>query len=145
MSEKERTGDSISVHIEGDVSGQVAAGEHITQTRHTGGAGPTAEELAALRQELAALKSLVAAQAPPEQQQPALARVDELAEAVTAEKPDLTTMEYVTRWFGKHLPALAGAVTSIVVNPIVGKLVEAAGDALANDFRHRFGGEAEGG
>jgi hypothetical protein len=50
-------------------------------------------------------------------------------------------MEYVKRWFVKNLPGLAGAVTSIVVHPIVGKLVEAAGDALAAEFRRRFGGE----
>jgi len=66
--------------------------------------------------------------------------VQELEEAVTAEKPDLTTMEYVKQWFVKNLPGLAGAVTGVVVNPIVGKLVEAAGDALAAEFRRRFGG-----
>ncbi len=142
MSEKERAGDSISAHIEGSVSGQVAVGKDITQTQSIGTppAALTAEEFAALRQELVNLKSLVEAQAPPERKQAALERVDELAEAVTAEKPDLTTMAYVKQWFIKHLPALAGAVTSIVVNPIVGKLVEAAGDGLAGEFRRRFGG-----
>ena len=67
--------------------------------------------------------------------------MEELASAITAEEPDLTTMEYVKRWFGSHLPGLAGAVTGVVVHPVVGKLVEVAGDALAAEFRRRFGGE----
>lgn len=67
--------------------------------------------------------------------------MEELKEAVTAEKPDLTTIEYVKGWFVKNLPDLAGAVTSVVVHPIVGKLVEAASDALAAEFRRRFGRE----
>jgi hypothetical protein len=145
MGEKERGGDSISAHIEGTITGQVAVGKDITQEQRAGAAGPTEEELAALREELAGLRLLVEAQAPPERKQAALERVDELAQAVMAEKPDLTTMEYVTRWFGKHLPAMAGAVTSVVVNPIVGRLVAAAGDALAGEFGRRFGsGKAPG-
>ena len=63
----------------------------------------------------------------------------ELEEAVTAKKPDLTTMEYVKRWFARNLPELAGAVTGVIIHPIVGKLVEAAGDGLAAEFRRRFG------
>lgn len=141
MSDQERSGDSISAHIEGTISGQVAVGKDITQEQRVGAPGPTAEELAALRQELTNLRSLVEAQAPPARKQAALERVDELAEAVTAAEPDLTTMEYVKQWFTKHLPAMAGAVTSIVVNPSVGKLVEAAGDAVVGEFRRRFGGE----
>ena len=65
--------------------------------------------------------------------------MDELEQAITERKPHLSTMEYVRNWFGKHIPGLAGAVVSVVVHPIVGKLVEAAGDLLAVDFRKRFG------
>ena len=67
-------------------------------------------------------------------------RVDELEQAITEEKPDLSTMEYVKNWFVRNLPGLAGTVTSVVVHPIVGKLVEAGGDALVGEFRRRFGG-----
>jgi hypothetical protein len=49
-------------------------------------------------------------------------------------------MEYVKGWFAKHLPGLAGAVTGVIVHPIVGKLVEAAGETLAAEFKRRFGG-----
>lgn len=88
---------------------------------------------------LAQLKSQVEAEAPADKKAAALERVDELEQAITEKKPDLSTMEYVKNWFGKHIPGLAGAVVSVVVHPIVGKLVEAAGDMLSIDFRKRFG------
>ena len=49
-------------------------------------------------------------------------------------------MEYVRNWFVKNLHGLAGVVTSVIVHPIVGKLVEASGDALVGEFCRRFGG-----
>jgi hypothetical protein len=143
MIEQEPSGDVIRATISGDISGQVAVGKGITQIQTIGVARPevTDADLAELRQILADLKAKVAAEAPPEKKDAALERVEELEEAVTAREPDLTTMEYVKRWFVKNLPGLAGAVTSVVVHPIVGKLVEAAGDALATEFRRRFGRE----
>jgi hypothetical protein len=92
-----------------------------------------------LQEMLAQLKSKVEAEAPADKRAAALERVDELEQAIIEKKPDLSTMEYVKNWFGKHIPGLAGAVVSVVVHPIVGKLVEAAGDMLAVDFRKRFG------
>jgi plasmid stabilization system protein ParE len=140
MSEQEKAGDVIRATISGDVSGQVAVGKGITQTQTIGAAPPevTEADLAELRQVLVGLKAKVAAEAPPDKKVAALERVAELEEAVTAKEPDLPTMEYVKGWFAKNLPGLAGAVTSVVVHPIVGKLVEAAGDALAAEFRRRF-------
>jgi hypothetical protein len=143
MSEQERSGDVIRATISGDISGQVAVGKGITQTQTIGAARPevTETDLAELRQALADLRAKVAAEAPPEKKDAALERVEELEDALTAKEPDLATMEYVKGWFAKNLPDLAGAVTSVVVHPTVGKLVEAAGDALAAEFRRRFGGE----
>jgi len=143
MSEQEKSGDVIRATISGDISGQVAVGKGITQIQTIGAARleVTEADLAELRQALVNLKAQVAAEAPPDKKDAALERVEELEEAVTAEEPDLTTMEYINRWFVKNLPGLAGAVTSVVVHPIVGKLVEAAGDTLAAEFRRRFGGE----
>lgn len=141
---KQERGDVIRASITGDVSGQVAVGKEITQTRTEETAAPvvvTAAELAELKKLLSDLQSKVAAEAPPDKKDAAVERVEELKEAVTAEKPDLSTMEYVKNWFGKNLPALAGSVTSVVVHPIVGKLVEVAGETLAAEFRRRFGKE----
>lgn len=139
--ERERPGDTISAMISGNISGQVAVGKNITQAQTIGAAKPavTEADLAELRQVLADLLTQVEAEAPPEQKQAAVERVKELGEAVTAQAPDLSTIEYVKRWFVKNLPGLAGAVTGVILHPIVGKLVEATGDTLAADFRRRFG------
>ena len=138
-------GDSISASISGGVSGQVAVGKDIRQRQQVGAAaGPVSdEELASLRAELQALRARIDSAPDVDDAARAAARerVDELEEAVTAQEPDLSTMEYVKKWFGRHLPTLAGAVASVVVNPIVGKLVAAAGDALSAEFRRRFGVE----
>ena len=144
MAEEKSSQDNVHANITGDVSGQVAIGKGITQTQSIGTpAGQVTDaELGELKQLLADLKSQVEAQVPPDKQPAAVERLDELTEAVTAEQPDLTTMEYVKGWFAKNVPALAGAVASVVVHPIVGKLVSAAGDTLAADFRRRFGGGA---
>jgi hypothetical protein len=127
MSEEKKSGDSISATI-GDVSdaSQVAIGHHINQSQ-TYGAPPTEAEMAQLRQMFEELKTKIAQEAPPAEQEKALERVDEL--------------EYVKNWFVKHLPSVAGSVVGLVVHPIVGKLVEAGGDALASTFRKRFGAE----
>ncbi len=141
MSEQKKSGDVIRAKISGPVSGQVAVGKDIIQEQTVGAAQPevTEADLAALRQLLADLKAQVEVEAPPEEKDAALERVEELEEALTAKEPDLTTMEYVKRWFAKRLPGLAGSVAGIVIHPIVGKLVKASGEALAAEFRHRFG------
>ena len=142
MNEGKRSGDEIRATISGDVSGQVAVGKDIEQKQIIGARPQVTEaDLEAIRQMMADLRAQVAAQAPPDKKDPALERVDELEEAITAEEPDLTTVEYVKKWFAKHLPQLAGAVTSVVLNPIVGKIVEAAGEVAASEFRKRFGGQ----
>lgn len=140
MSDQEK-GDTISATISGDIRGQVAVGKGIVQTQTIKAAPAELNEadLATLDQMLTKLKTWVAAEAPADQREAALERVDELAEAITSRSPDLTTMEYVKNWFGKHLPGIAGAVTGLIVHPIVGKLVEAAGDALVAEFQRRFG------
>ena len=144
MSEKDEGGDHISATI-GDVSGgaQVGVGKNISQTQiHGAGAAALTEaEQATLRQLFADLKSQVEREAPPEKKGGALERVEELQEAVTAEKPDEGTIQYVKKWFLKHLPSVAGSVVSLVVHPIVGKLVEAGGDAAASAIRRHYGGE----
>lgn len=133
------SGDQISATITGSVAGQVAVGKSIAQTQSIGAEPPTDAELEELRAAFAALKQEVATQAPPESQAAALERLDELEEAVHAPEPDLSTMEYAKRWFAKNLPRLAGAVGAVLVHPVVGKIVHAAGEAVASEFQHRFG------
>ena len=140
MNKKNRSPKGIHVSVGGDVSGQLAAGENITQMSTKTAGEVTRAELDELNQLLAHLRSKVEVEAHPDKKDVALERVGELEGAIAEEKPDLTTMEYVKNWFVKNLPGLAGTVTSVVVHPIVGKLVEAGGDALVEEFRRRFGG-----
>jgi len=144
------SGDDIRVSIGGSVNegGQVGIGRNISQSyvrTHTEGpAAVTEAELAELRRAIEAVKAQIVADAPPEQRAAALERVGELEEAVVADEPDLTTLQYIRKWFGKNLPQLAGAVTGLIIHPVVGKIVEAAGDLAAEQFRRLFGGSANG-
>lgn len=132
---------TVDANISGTISGQVAIGENITQTQTIKADSPdvTEADIAALHKLIAELKEQIASTAPADKQTVALEKASELEEAITAKEPDISTMEYVRNWFGKNLPQLAGAVTGLVVNPIVGKLVEAAGETIAHEFKRRFG------
>lgn len=147
MSEEETPNRGITVNIGGNVErGQIAigTGNILTQTIQNSAPGLTQDELQALIGLMADLKQQVAAQAPADKAAPALEKVTELEQAITAKEPDLTTMEYVKNWFVKNIPQLAGAVTGLVVNPLVGKLVEAAGETIASEFKRRFGSGSAG-
>lgn len=137
-------GKNYEVHVTGDVSGQFAVGEHIEQRQDIRTAAPVTEaELDELRRAFAELRARVAAEAPPERRELALEQVSELEEAVTAEQPRVQDIAHVKGWFARKLPGLAGAVAGVVVHPIVGRLVEAAGDKIADEFRKLIGADAE--
>jgi hypothetical protein len=129
------TGDTISANITGDVSGAVAVGKHIDQRQGVDAADLTADDLAQVRQAFADLRADVAAQAPPERRAAAVERIEELEQACLADEPDTTTIAYVGGWFKTNLPGLAGAVTGIFVHPVVGRIVGAAGKAIAAELR----------
>lgn len=136
-----------TVTITGDSNGPIGIGDRIVQVTHDSPDHPvevTVAERTELRRAIETLRAQVATDAPPDKRDAALGQVDELLAALEAKKPDqttLTTMEYVRNWFARHIPTLVGAVTGIVVNPIVGKLVAAAGDGLVGEFQRRFPGE----
>ena len=128
-------GDHITSSVGGSVHGQMAVGKNIHQTQVGGGAAAlSAEERAELADVFEQLRRHVASEAPGDLQRPAAERVDELEEALTAEEPDLTTIQYVKRWFARNVPKLAGAVAGLLVHPLVGRVVEAGGDALVEEF-----------
>ena len=134
------THEGIHANIRGTVSGAIAVGNGITQIFNEKPAPSLSEDdRASLEQAVAALRQRVAEDAPAEVQAPALERIGELEEAMNAPKPDLSTMEYVKNWFDRHLPDIASSVTGIIMNPIVAKLVQGAGDILMLEFRRRFG------
>lgn len=137
--EKQRT--DIRATVSGPISGQVAVGAGITQTQSViSAASVTQEDVRVLKQLIDDLQARVENAAPTDKKSAAHERVAELEQAITAKVPDLTTMEYVSHWFAKHLPGLAGSITSVVIHPLVGKIVGAAGDTIATEFRRRFGG-----
>jgi hypothetical protein len=122
----------FNIHI-GDVSrSQVVIGDYNTVTQKM---GLSPEEAAELRRVFEGLRSSVEEEAPSERRGEAVAKAEELERAVVSERPDAGRVRRVLRWFRENAPQLAGTVVSVVINPLVGKLVEGAGEAIAAQFR----------
>ncbi|MFN8453278.1 MAG: protein kinase [Anaerolineae bacterium] len=98
-----------------------------------------ADDLAAIRQRLAELQARVEAEAPPDKKAAALERLAELMEALSATPPDLDTLAYGRSWFAKNAPALSQALLHLLAGPEVARLMAAAGESVAAEFRRRFG------
>jgi len=131
---------SIELNLTGNVSGQVAVGENISQTQkiQTGLETLTDFERKMLFDLIAELKKEVVHESPVGKQEAALEKVTELEQAITAEEPDISTMEHIRNWFVSNVPQIAGTVTGLIVNPIVGQMAEAAGEAVTQEFKNRF-------
>ncbi len=103
---------------------------------------PPAPRLEALRAEVrrhvAEMQTQAESALPPEQRPPALERLAELGDALTAAPPDLDTAAYVKGWLQKKAPALGPALTGLLAQPAVGQLMAAAGEAVAAEFRRRL-------
>ncbi len=95
-------------------------------------------QAADLNELFAALRGLVLEQAPPGKKEEAAQQVDALQDAILEKTPNVTRMHAVLNWFRRNIPRLAGVVTSVILNPIVGKVVEAAGELAASEFREHF-------
>lgn len=139
-----RQGD-ISANITATtIHGQVVVGENNTVSRVSVGSHPeaiTPEEMAQLLEHFARLRAIVATEAPADQKDAALQRVDELEEAMTADEPRAVN-DGVRQEVVRAAPAEPGRRgRHRHRHSIVGKLVGAAGDGLANEFRRRFGVE----
>lgn len=134
------TGGHYQVSVGGSVGGHVVVGRDNRVVGSTGGV-VTAEQLADFKAAVDALKErvVVDASAPPLARAEAVAQIDALHTAATAATPDVPTMEKVRNWFGQHLPTFVGAVTGLLVHPVVGALVKGAGDAVVEEFKRRFG------
>jgi hypothetical protein len=126
-------GDRFEVTI-GNVgeNAQVGVGKDIHQTQIT------AAERAQLDDLFAELAAEVAVKAPADQRAAAVAKVQDLKDSLTAAKPDLDRGEQAKRWLLDHLPGIGEALTGTFVNPILGKLVGLAGEAIAAEFKRRF-------
>jgi hypothetical protein len=133
------TGDHFQISVGGAVGGNlvVGTGNQVIGSPTTHFARPSAAEIAAFTGAVEAVK----AQLPPPTGAlgaEAAAELDKLHAAVVAPTPDLSTMQRVRTWFVEHLPTMAGAVTGLLIHPVVGALVKSAGDAVTAEFHRRF-------
>jgi hypothetical protein len=132
MTADEASGGKFNVSF-GDVAqSQIVMGDYNTVSQKV---GLTPRETAELRSVFGDLRSAVAEGARPDQREEALDQAAELERALVAEHPDPERTRTVLGWFRTNAPQLVGAVVSVVVNPLVGKVVEGAGKAIADQFR----------
>ncbi len=132
MAADDESAGKFDIHI-GDVSGgQVVIGDYNTVTQKV---GLSPEEAAKLRGVFEGFRSSVEEEAPPERRGEAVAQAEELESAIVSVRPDVGRVRTVLRWFRDNAPQLAGAAVSVVVNPLVGKVVEGAGEAIADQFK----------
>jgi hypothetical protein len=137
-------GDRISARI-GNVGrgAQVAVGKQITQTMAQAPAGLTGAERAEIDRLLAQLESQLAGlDIPADKKLVGQEFVGQLGQELTKTDtpPDASTIKVAGEWLLKNVPALAGTIASVFLNPIVGKVVEAAGDIAFEWVKQRFGG-----
>jgi hypothetical protein len=92
-----------------------------------------------VHERIAALRETVRAVAPREQHDAAAELVDELEDAIVAGAPNVSRMAFIRDWFSAHVPKLAGAVSELILSPLVRRIVAAAGDLAAAEFRNAFG------
>jgi hypothetical protein len=128
----ESAGGKFNIKL-GDVhGGQVVVGDyaHVTQN-----VGLSPKETAELKEVFGDLRTEVAEKAPPDKREAALSEAKELERAIVTADPKPDRVRQALAWFRDNAPELAGAVAGIVVNPLVGKVVEKAGKAIADQFR----------
>ena len=132
MAEGEQPPGKFNIKFGNVTQSQIVMGDYNTVAQKV---GLTPQETAELRSVFGDLRTIGAEQAQPEQRDEALAQAEELERAVVAEQPDPGRIRKVLGWFRDNAPQLAGAVVSVVINPLVGKVVEGAGQAIADQFR----------
>ncbi len=130
--------ESVSATIGNVSGGNIAIGHTVSQTSTvtTGATAVTPEQLEELKASFANLRAEL--EQDPEVPEEAPAKLDQLEKAITEGTPDIGTMERVRNWFLKYAPKAVGSVMALVVNPIVGSVVGAAGEVAATEFRKRF-------
>lgn len=137
-------GDKIEGLV-GDVGSgaQVAIGKQINQTTTQASMELIDAEHAEIERLLAELKNQLASLDIPESHKlvgQEFVRQLEQELTKTDEPPDASTIKVAGNWLLDKIPALTGTVTSLFLNPTVGKMVEAAGGIATQWVKERFGG-----
>jgi hypothetical protein len=111
------------VNISGNTGQLIFGGGHVVQFGNISGGqvtiGPSAPPPAGppplpLGEVFARLEARLAAEAPLDKREPALERLSELKEALTASPPDHQTIAYIKNWFAKQVPFLAREVAQLI-------------------------------
>jgi len=123
------------------VGTQIAVGEHNTLEQKTSFAAHERldpDELASLMQEFSALRDLVTTRVSPERREAALTQVGELETAtISSDEPEPRRLALLYRWFVDNVPVLAESVATLLLGPLVGKLVGGGAGAMAATLGHR--------
>jgi hypothetical protein len=126
--------DNVTVHAQfGEVgpNAQLVLGR---QTAQTAQAAEVARLVGDLRDRLAALDIAERTKVVGQE------FVDQLERELTeAEEPDASTIKVAGQWMLRNVPSLSGALARLFLNPIVGRIVNAAGDVAASWVREQFG------
>lgn len=61
----------------------------------------------------------------------AISKAEELNKGIIKEKPEPGKIEQLKGWLIDNVPEVAGAVTSLFVNPVIGRVVEKAGEMIS--------------
>ncbi|GFH36026.1 hypothetical protein [Streptomyces pacificus] len=136
----EENGTTYKVTVR-NVAGHTTVGN---RNRVSGGIGAptgpdsavTSEQVQELRDEFARVRGLIEeADGAGEREKGAAAdRLEELEESITGDQPDVRTMTKVHAWFAQRLPAVLGAVSSLLLHPTAALLAQAAGEDVAARF-----------
>lgn len=114
---------------------QLVVGEHNTAEQHVtlpAGGRLDPQELEVLTQQLAQLRDQVTAQLAGDDRQQALAMVDDLeAQTLSPQEPEPRRLARVYRWFLNNGPDVAESISSLLLGPLVGKLVGGGTSAMA--------------
>ncbi len=131
---KKQIDQSVNLTIGGNVvEGQIAVGSNISMRKSV--RGDLAEALPMLME---ALKAQVQNEAPPDLQAEALEKLSVLAASITLPTPNVAMMAQVRDWFAENIPALSEAVTKLIADPLVVKLMQTAGEETAKEIKRRF-------
>lgn len=136
--------DTITANISGIGSGaQVAVGKQIRQTIRQAPSGQSVSDVAEVSRLLNQLKSELAGLEIAEHKKIIGQEfVTQLEEELTKkeQQPDGSVIKVAGNWLLKNIPAITSTLAAIFLSPVVGKVVEAAGDIAVDWVKERFGG-----